>query len=181
MTPDLPTPTDELQITLPDEQATQALGSAFARVIVAVHAGLRIYLSGELGSGKTTLARATLRELGVTGRIKSPSYALVEQYELVLPATLEFMQSLSLYCYHFDFYRFASPGELLEAGFRETLGDSSLCLVEWPEKAWATGHLPAPDLWIRLSSHIPGRSANLSAYSESGLLCLAAAKSFTLR
>jgi tRNA threonylcarbamoyladenosine biosynthesis protein TsaE len=98
---------------------------------------MRIYLRGELGSGKTTLIRGLLRSLGVLGGVKSPSYALVELYVV---------SRLNLY--HFDFYRFKNRSEWLSSGFRDHFNADSLCIVEWPERA---GNLIAvPDLEIQL-------------------------------
>ena len=113
--------TENLQIDLPDEAATLALGALVAR---GLQPGLNIYLSGELGAGKTTFVRGLLRELGFEGRVKSPTYALVELYVI---------SRLNLY--HFDFYRFRDPEEWHEAGFRDLFSASNICLVEWPEKA----------------------------------------------
>ncbi|MDE2400732.1 MAG: tRNA (adenosine(37)-N6)-threonylcarbamoyltransferase complex ATPase subunit type 1 TsaE [Burkholderiales bacterium] len=97
-----------------------------------------IELRGTLGAGKTTFTRHLLRALGVTGRIKSPSYAVVEQYEAHGLAIL-----------HFDFYRFNDPQEWEDAGFRDLFGSSGLKLVEWPDKA--AGLLPPADLMMTLT------------------------------
>jgi tRNA threonylcarbamoyladenosine biosynthesis protein TsaE len=93
-----------------------------------------VELHGTLGAGKTTFVRHLLRALGVQGRIKSPTYAVVEPYELPGGATAA----------HFDFYRFDDPREALDAGLRDTLAEAGLRLVEWPDKA--AGLLPVPDL-----------------------------------
>ena len=124
---------------LPDEAATRALGARLARVI---EPGLVLFLHGELGSGKTTLARGLLRGLGYQGRVKSPTYTLVELYTV---------SRLDLY--HFDCYRFKDPKEWRDAGFNEYFNDASVCLVEWPEKA--AGQLPAPTSTSR-SNMAPG-------------------------
>lgn len=97
-----------------------------------------IALHGDLGAGKTTFVRHLLRALGVQGRIKSPTYAVVEPYEL--PA---------LAAWHFDFYRFKDPSEWEDAGFREIFAGPGLKLAEWPEKAG--GLLPAADLDIHIA------------------------------
>lgn len=153
-----PTPARERVITLPDEAATLALGAALA---TALEPGLRIYLSGELGAGKTTLVRGLLRALGYAGRVKSPSYSLLETYNVS-----------SLYLYHFDFYRFTSAENWRDAGFADEFGGDGVCLVEWPEHAGAP--LPAPDIALALESTIPpGRLARLSSLSERGSRCLA--------
>ena len=140
---------------MPDEAATLELGAALAG---AVEPGLVIYLSGDLGAGKTTLARGLLRGLGYAGRVKSPTFTLVEVYEFS-----------RLYLYHFDFYRFNEPGELGDAGFREYFRPDATCLIEWPEKA--TG-LPAADIYIAMRVTGTGRTVELYADTEVGRLCL---------
>lgn len=128
--------TENLKIDLPDEASTLALGALIAR---AIEPGLTLYLSGELGAGKTTFVRGLLRELGFDGRVKSPTYALVELYVI---------STLNLY--HFDFYRFRDPEEWHEAGFRDLFSPTNICLVEWPEKA--RDLLPTPDLNLMLNA-----------------------------
>ncbi|MBX6317198.1 tRNA (adenosine(37)-N6)-threonylcarbamoyltransferase complex ATPase subunit type 1 TsaE [Pigmentiphaga sp.] len=137
---------------LPDEAATEALAASLAPLAAK---GLRIHLHGDLGAGKTTFARALLRAVGVTGRIKSPTFTLVEPYKVS-----------NLYCYHFDFYRFTDPREWLDAGFRDALRDDALVLIEWAERAG--GALPAPDLDIALSYEGAGRGATLRAHTAKG-------------
>lgn len=140
---------------LPAETDTLALGSALGR---ALEPGLVIYLCGELGAGKTTLARGVLRGLGYTGRVKSPTFALVEAYKLS-----------KIYLYHFDFYRFDDPQELRDAGFREYFTPDAVCLVEWPDKA---ADLPAADIRIAMQVTGGGRSVGLETDTEAGRLCL---------
>lgn len=135
---------------------TIALGAALARCL---EPGWVIFLSGELGAGKTTLVRGLLQALGHSGPVKSPSYALVELYNLS-----------RLYLYHFDFYRFNNPAELGEAGFREYFTPDAVCLVEWPEKA--AGALPAADLTVTLQAAGSGRIAGIHADTEAGRACL---------
>lgn len=142
---------------LPDEAATLAFGAELARALVP---GLTIYLVGDLGAGKTTLTRGVLRGLGYTGKVKSPTYTLLELYTVS-----------SLYLYHFDFYRFADPQEWVDAGFREYFNADSVCIVEWPEKAGE--FLPAPDLRISLEAQQSGRSLHVHAETEAGKQCLA--------
>jgi len=151
-----PDPSGNVTAHLPDEAATLALGERLAAVLAP---GLKIYLHGDLGAGKTTLVRGLLRMLGYRGRVKSPTFALVELYKL---------SSLNLY--HFDFYRFDNPSEWVDAGFREAFDGSAICVVEWPEKAG--GHLPAADLTIFLEHADAGRRVRLSADTERGKLCL---------
>ena len=142
---------------LPDEAATLAFGAELAHALAP---GLTIYLEGDLGAGKTTLTRGVLRGLGYMGKVKSPTYTLVELYTVS-----------SLYLYHFDFYRFADPREWLDAGFREHFNPDSVCLVEWPEKAGE--FLPAPDVRVALAVADGGRSLQVNAETEAGKKCLA--------
>lgn len=146
-----------LNLDLPDEAATAALGAALA---AGLEPGLVIFLRGDLGAGKTTLARGLIRALGHAGPVKSPTYTLVELYEL---------SRLTLH--HFDFYRFHDPREWIDAGFRESFNGRDVSLVEWPEKA--TGLLPPADLEITLVPSGSGRSASLRAASPTGSRCLA--------
>ncbi|MPM68894.1 tRNA threonylcarbamoyladenosine biosynthesis protein TsaE [bioreactor metagenome] len=141
---------------LPDEAATQSVGE---RLAPALQPGMVVFLEGDLGVGKTTLSRALIRALGHAGAVKSPTYSLVEVYVIS-----------SLYLYHFDFYRFESPEEFLDAGFGEYFNDASVCLVEWPDKA--AGCVPAPDLRILLRHAGGARVAELAAISERGASCV---------
>ncbi len=166
-------PAPETILALATPADTEALGTRLAGWIKRTRLPLLIFLSGDLGAGKTCLARALLVALGVKGRIKSPSYALVETYELALEPDAGFRDHLRLYCYHFDFYRFVDPREWIDAGFRDYLDGSNLCLVEWPENAAAAGHLPVPDLAIRLTPLDSGRSAHVLAATDRGRACLA--------
>lgn len=162
---------DAITLELPDEAATLALGAALARALVP---GLRLHLQGELGAGKTTLVRGLLQALGHQGRVRSPTYALCERYQ-VQPSvgSLEFERNAKIYFYHFDFYRLNSGDDWLEAGFREAFAsDDAVCVVEWPEHAGAT--LPAPSLRIALAHREHGRHAVLEALDERGRRCLSA-------
>lgn len=205
-----PAPLSQASLHLADDAASGAFGRKLARGLFAAlassHGGLVLYFAGDLGAGKTTVVRALLQALGVTGRIKSPTFTLVEPYELSAEALthaaasfgIELKRNLSLYCYHFDFYRFTDPREFVEAGFREHFHDDSICLVEWPERIrsdftpGASAALPDPDLVVRLAvaappavtavsagaSHdTPGRAAQLAAFSARGAQCLAVAAS----
>ncbi len=143
----------------PDESACAETARA-----VAGHHALRdafIELHGPLGAGKTTFARHLLHGLGVGGRVKSPTYALMEPYQ-ASPATGGFDIA------HFDFYRFDDPQEWEDAGFREVFANPGLKLVEWPEKA--AGLLPACDLrvWITPRDDGDARDARFDALSATG-------------
>ena len=125
-----------------DEAATQLFAAALAE-----QAALRdcyVELHGELGAGKTTLVRHLLHALGVQGRIKSPTYAVVEPYELVSTSS----SPEPLHIWHFDFYRFHDPREWEDAGFRDIFASRGLKLAEWPDKAAA--FVPRADLVIRI-------------------------------
>jgi len=145
----------------PDETATRLFAAALAAQPALRHAF--IALRGELGAGKTTLVRHLLRALGVPGRVKSPTYALVEPYELV-----------DLTVWHFDFYRFSDPREWEDAGFRDIFASPGLKLAEWPEKA--AGFIPPADLVIDLEVlQDESRQVTLRAQTEIGLALLASA------
>ena len=137
---------------MPDAAATSRLGAALA---AGAAPGRTLYLSGDLGSGKTTLVRGLLHALGHPGQVKSPTYALVEPYALS-----------KLHLYHFDFYRFNDRSEWLSSGFREYFDGESLCVVEWPEKAG--GLLPPPDLRVRLEFAGEARRAAVEAATLAG-------------
>jgi tRNA threonylcarbamoyladenosine biosynthesis protein TsaE len=146
---------------LPDAAATLAAGADLAR---GLRGGMVVTLSGELGTGKTTLARGCLRALGWQGPVKSPSYTLVEHYPLS-----------SLYFYHFDFYRFADPSEWETAGLADCFRTDAVCMIEWPERVGDL--LPPPDLALTLAygaSAAGGRCLALAAHTEEGERCLAA-------
>jgi tRNA threonylcarbamoyladenosine biosynthesis protein TsaE len=141
-----------LDIKLPDPAATEALGRALSS---GATPGRVIHLRGDLGAGKTTLARGLLRGLGHAGRVKSPTYTLVEPYELS-----------SLHFYHFDFYRLKNKEEWEEAGLREYFNAQSLCVVEWPERA--AGLVSLPDLEVTLAFEDDARRARIDAHTEAG-------------
>jgi tRNA threonylcarbamoyladenosine biosynthesis protein TsaE len=159
----------ERHVALDDLAATQAFGARFAQAIDHVRtapgfSGLHVQLLGELGAGKTTLVRATLAGLGHAGRVRSPTYTLVEPYALA-------RETGELEVYHFDLYRFADPAEWLDAGFREYFDAGAVCLVEWPQKAGAL--LGTPDLVLALEPLDEDRRLlDARAYSESGKACL---------
>ena len=143
---------------LPDESATQALAAALAAQPAIRNACIELH--GELGAGKTTLVRHLLRALGVPGRIKSPTYAVVEPYEVD-----------GLNIWHFDFYRFNDPREWEDAGFRDIFASPGLKLAEWPEKA--AGLLPPADLALTLRvQDDESRHVTLTARTAAGAALL---------
>lgn len=138
--------------------STETQTQAFAQQLACCTAlrNALICLHGDLGAGKTTFVRHLLHALGVSGRIKSPTYAVVEPYLVG-----------DLNVWHFDFYRFADPDEWVDAGFRDIFATSGLKLVEWPEKAG--NHLPAADLDVMIELGISDeRVVNLRANTVVG-------------
>jgi len=136
----------------PDEQAMDVLGRCLARG--ARRPGV-IYLHGDLGTGKTTLVRALLRAFGYPGKVRSPTYTLVEPYPLD-----------GLTVYHLDLYRLGSPEELEWLGIRDLLAEPALLLIEWPEQG--AGMLPPADLQVSLSYREPGRELRFQALTPAG-------------
>lgn len=132
---------------LEDAAATEAAGARLAGLLRA-RRGLVVFLYGDLGAGKTTLVRGWLRALGVAGPIRSPTYTLVEPYELGGYSLL-----------HMDLYRLSDPGELEQLGVYDTPPESSTWLLEWPERG--AGQLPLPDLSIHLQVAGSGREIRL--------------------
>ncbi len=149
---------------LADERQTERWGRALAVALSEQNLGKQAFvitLQGDLGAGKTTLARAVLRAMGVEGRIKSPTFPLVEFYNLPkFPA------------YHFDLYRFSSPDQWFDAGFDDIVAGPGLMLVEWPDKA--QGAMPTADLDIQLRLSDDGQTRELvaHAFSTPGNQCL---------
>ncbi|MBP8307454.1 MAG: tRNA (adenosine(37)-N6)-threonylcarbamoyltransferase complex ATPase subunit type 1 TsaE [Burkholderiaceae bacterium] len=148
----------QLTLLLADEAATGHLAAALAP---CVGPGFTLFLSGDLGTGKTAFTRALLRALGHTGRVRSPTFTLAEPYNL---------SRFDLY--HFDFYRFSDENEWRDAGFEESIGGDTAAVVEWPELAGPG--LPAPDLWLRLrtTDNESSRIVVLQAHSVRGRTCL---------
>jgi tRNA threonylcarbamoyladenosine biosynthesis protein TsaE len=147
--------------------ANEEAAQRFAQQLAARPAAKRalIELHGDLGAGKTTFVRHLLHALGVQGRIKSPSYAVVEPYSVATEAS-------ELCIWHFDLYRFADPREFEEAGFRDLLARDGLKLIEWPDKA--RGVLPQPDLAIHLVAQSDeSRQVQLQAFTALGKELLA--------
>lgn len=131
----------DISLAIKDEAAMQALG---AQIAAFIRQGNILYLHGELGAGKTTLARSILQCLGVSGRIKSPTYTLVEPYEFDGKAA-----------YHFDLYRLSDPQELEYLGVRDYFSSDAIVLVEWPERG--QGILPPADVHVYIDYAGSGR------------------------
>lgn len=141
------------EINVETEEAMLALGAKLAKAVSS--ASMVIFLHGELGAGKTTFTRGMLRGLGYQGKVKSPTYTLVEPYELDQQAL-----------FHFDLYRLHDPNELEFIGIRDYFGMGAICIIEWPEKGDA--HLPKPDLTCYIDFIPSGRIVRLEAHSASG-------------
>lgn len=149
-----------LRFELTDEQAMLDLGARIARVLPALPTRFLITLNGDLGAGKTTLVRGVLRGLGYEGRVKSPTYPLLEVYK-----------APGFVLNHFDLYRLETPEALIEAGFEENLSGAGVSFVEWPDRAG--NYLPGIDWQIVITdSKSGGRSVSLEAQSEQGEACL---------
>lgn len=140
-----------MKLVVEDAAAMAALGGRLASVLD----GGIVYLEGELGAGKTTLARGILHGLGHPGKVRSPTYTLVEPYPLARGTV-----------YHLDLYRLADPEELEWLGLRDMLEAQALLLIEWPERG--AGWLPAPDLTIRIGARDGGRNVDLVSGSARG-------------
>lgn len=149
------------RIRLSDETHTvrfaEHLSDALTHVREAIcQSGFNLRLTGDLGAGKTTLTRALLRHLGVTGRVKSPTFELVSDYDV--------LDGIAFH--HFDFYRFESPIEFDEAGFRDLFGPGSITASEWSDKAGE--FLPSADLELVIAICGTERDVTLKAYSMAG-------------
>ena len=153
-----------LQLRWATEDDTQAFAQRLASLDGVRNAVVELH--GDLGAGKTTFVRHLLRALGVSGRIKSPTYAVVEPHQV--PAT---PQSAGLSIWHFDFYRFTDPREWEDAGFRDLFASPGLKLLEWADHARPV--LPTPDLTLALQTQADdSRAVTLSAGTAHGQLLL---------
>ena len=146
----------ELKILLFNEKNTLDLGENISAHLTE---GLLIFLKGDLGAGKTTLARGLISGLGYVGSVKSPTYSLIEQYEFDV-FTLN----------HFDLYRFTNPNEWFSSGFQEYINSHDVTLIEWPEKS--SELLPKPDLEVELLYKNESRIAHINSFTEKGHKCL---------
>ena len=154
----------QLEYFLKDEAATVAIGTSLANIVRAITSpqSLVVYLNGDLGAGKTTLTRGFVRGMGHNGNVKSPTYTLVEPYELA-----------NWRVFHFDLYRLSDPEELEYMGIRDYFNDDCCCFIEWPEKG--QGILAKADLIINMAYQDEQRVITLHAetgYGESILLAL---------
>lgn len=142
----------DCSVFVADEAAMVKFGQQIAR---AASGGEVIFLNGDLGMGKTTLSRGVLQGFGHQGSVKSPTYTLVEPYELG-----------DITVFHFDLYRLGDPEELEYLGIRDYFTDQSICLIEWPERG--EGVLPLADLLLNITVEQRGRRINWQAQTEKG-------------
>ena len=149
-----------MTLKLADEQATLKRGADFAR---SINAGMNVYLHGDLGAGKTTFVRGVLHGLGFVGKVKSPTYTLVEPYQI-------FISQAKVNLYHFDLYRFIDEEEWDAAGFRDYFNPNAVCLIEWSDKAGSL--IPQADIDVYLELVGEGRSVCLIANTMAGKKCL---------
>lgn len=137
---------------MPTAEAMQAFGNQIAEFIPE---GCHLYLYGNLGAGKTTLVRSILRGLGYEGKVKSPTYTIVEPYHLH-----------EKQLYHFDLYRLVAADELIQIGIEEYFNETAICLVEWPENGMPI--LPTPDIAFYITIKDSGRAFKVVAHTEKG-------------
>jgi tRNA threonylcarbamoyladenosine biosynthesis protein TsaE len=139
-----------MQRYLQSAEATERFGAALWRLLPAK---CLVFLHGDLGAGKTTLVRGFLQAAGHLGAVKSPTYTLVEEYQVD-----------GRKIYHFDLYRLADPEELEWIGIRDYLDEESICIIEWPEMG--KGMLPAADVSIRLGVQDAGRLIDVEVFAD---------------
>ncbi|MGE0312750.1 MAG: tRNA (adenosine(37)-N6)-threonylcarbamoyltransferase complex ATPase subunit type 1 TsaE [Lautropia sp.] len=150
---------DSIVFSLRDEADTRRFAALLAAALGGIplaEQAFAVHLSGDLGAGKTALARHLLRELGFCGPVKSPTFTLVEPYN-----------SPAFDAYHFDLYRFSSPDQWFDAGFDDFIASPGLALIEWPENA--AGALPAPDLRLRLDPVDPPAGSERASADDTGV------------
>lgn len=142
---------------IPDEISMLRFGKKLAETLLTLptQKAIMIYLNGDLGAGKTTLTRGMLQGIGHQGNVKSPTYTLVEEYNIA-----------GKMIYHFDLYRLADPEELEFMGIRDYFETNSICLIEWSEKG--QGILPEADLFVNIDYHDDARNIELVAKSKLG-------------
>ena len=149
----------QLSVNLEGERKMQDFGAQLATAIGKIDAPLLMLLNGDLGAGKTTISRGLLQGLGHQGAVKSPTYTLVEPYELDIGVV-----------YHFDLYRLIDSEELEYIGFSDYLSEAKLCIIEWPENGGS--YIPQADISIDIKLHESGRQVTLGSSTESGKQCI---------
>jgi tRNA threonylcarbamoyladenosine biosynthesis protein TsaE len=149
----------QLSVNLEGERKMQDFGAQLATAIGKIDAPLLMLLNGDLGAGKTTISRGLLQGLGHQGAVKSPTYTLVEPYELDIGVV-----------YHFDLYRLIDSEELEHIGFSDYLSEAKLCIIEWPENGGS--YIPQPDISIDIGVYQSGRRLTLNSATESGNRCI---------
>jgi tRNA threonylcarbamoyladenosine biosynthesis protein TsaE len=148
-----------ITVNLDGEQAMVNYGHVLATAIAQANAPLLILLNGDLGAGKTTISRGVLQGLGHCGAVKSPTYTLVEPYDLEIGKV-----------FHFDLYRVIDPEELEHIGFSDYLSQANLCIIEWPENGGS--YIPQADIKIDISQYESGRKLTLTSNTDVGVQCL---------
>ena len=148
-----------ITVNLDGEQAMVNYGHVLATAIAQANAPLLILLNGDLGVGKTTISRGILQGLGYCGAVKSPTYTLVEPYDLEIGKV-----------FHFDLYRLIDPEELEHIGFSDYLSQANLCIIEWPENGGS--YIPQADIKIDISQYESGRKLTLTSNTDVGVQCL---------
>ncbi|AOF52371.1 tRNA (adenosine(37)-N6)-threonylcarbamoyltransferase complex ATPase subunit type 1 TsaE [Rodentibacter caecimuris] len=148
---------NELTQYIPDESTMLRFGKKLAETILKCHTerAVILYFNGDLGAGKTTLTRGMVQGLGFQGNVKSPTYTLVEEYNIT-----------GKMIYHFDLYRLADPEELEFMGIRDYFAKDSICLIEWAEKG--DGILPPADLLVNIDYYDDARNITLIAQNALG-------------
>lgn len=156
-------PINQLRKVLENEQQMLAFGKKIAEVIRQTDAPLLILLNGDLGAGKTTISRGILTGLGHLGAVKSPTYTIVEPYDLEIGKV-----------FHFDLYRLMDQEELHDIGFNDYLSEAQLCMVEWPDKGGCL--VPKADISLQINSNGFGREVILIPKTSLGSQCVNALK-----